>query len=681
MKKICMALACCFLFQATAFADENLKTQKPVATMDEIVVTATKTRELLKDVPNAVILIDDLDIKDSPAKSVGDLLGGESGIDWRTRGDYGGAAQEIHIRGMGADGTQVIVNGVTVNSPSLGTADVGKIPMNNIERIEIVKGSGSVLYGSGAMGGVVNIITKNPKHDQTDLKLSAGYGSEKTYQMSAEHGMFVLGDLGYYITANSSGTDGFRDNSDYKQKDASLKLLLDKGENLNISLYGDYIDRESGRPGVEPPAGTSLFTVGGIPVYNSEASSLLNELKEQDKHLVLKIESNPLDWLGLNFQTDYTDMKSDNYSRYYSAFSPGNLPGSSTEVANKILGAEGNVELHPFKGTRFLTGIQYKKYDWENTSITLDGFGNKSSQLEGKDNLHTIGIFGEAQYRPNKYIKGIIGIRHEDHSTFGTKNLPRYGLIINPVETTTLKFNTGRHFKAPTPNDLFWPKEDWGWGMGAEGNPNLKPETGWHSDASIEQTFADKKISVSLTYFEWDIQDKISWVPDANFFYRPDNLSKYESKGWEIGTKIGPFHNMTLALDYTYTDATEQKQGGVERKALYTADNFFKAGLTYWFDFGLDLTTTIRYTDERPGVYALDTDVVPQTTLADYWTLDLKANQPFGENWILSCQINNLLDKDYNTYSENFYDQFGTKSLSKYPGAGRSVFLSLNYQF
>ena len=675
-----MMLASFLLFQTMASADEEAKNQEAVATMDEVVVTATKTKELRKDVPNSIILIDDLDIKESPATSVGDLLGCESGLDWRSRGNYGGAAEGIHIRGMGSDGTQILVNGITVNSPSLGSADTGKIPTNNIERIEIVKGSGSVLYGSGAMGGIVNIITKSPKRDQTDLKLSAGYGSENTYQTSAEHGMFFLGDLGYYITASTSGTDGFRDNADHEQNDMSLKLELDKGEKLNISLYADYIDRQSGSPGPETPPGTTLFSVRGIPVYNSESASLLNEQNETDKHLVLKIKSKPLAWLGLNFQTDYTDMKSDFYLRYYDGWTPGNLPGSSSETINQIFGVEGNAEITPFKGATLLAGIQYKKYDWKNTSLTLDGFGNGTSQLKGEKDLYTTGIFGEAQYRPNKYIKGIIGLRHEDHSIFGSKVLPRYGLIINPVETTTLKINIGKHFKAPTPNDLFWPKEDWGWGWGAEGNANLKPETGMHSDISIEQTLLDKKIFLSLTYFKWDIEDKIEWALDGTI-YRPDNLSEYEADGWELGTKIGPFNNMTLALDYTYTDAKEEKAGGVQRKARYTSNNFFKAALTYWFDFGLDLTTIVRYTGERPAVYALATDKTPETVLSGYWMVDLKANQQIGENWTLSCQLNNLFNKGYDTYSENFRDQFGASTLSYYSGAGRSVFLSLDYQF
>ena len=144
-------------------------------TLDEVVITATKTKEKRKDVSSSVIIVDDLDIEESPAKTPGELLANEPGIDWRTRGDYGGARGEIRIRGMSGDAIQVRVNGITINSPSFGTADINKIPLNSIERIEVVKGSGSVLYSSGAMGGTVIIITKQPEREKTDLKVSAGW--------------------------------------------------------------------------------------------------------------------------------------------------------------------------------------------------------------------------------------------------------------------------------------------------------------------------------------------------------------------------------------------------------------------------------------------------------------------------------------------------------------------------
>ena len=159
--------------------DKNQDTSK-LKRMDEVVVTATKTEESVKDIPNAVIVKDSIDIEDSGAKSIGQLLANEQGIDLRTRGDYAGATEEIHIRGMGADGTQVLVNGVVVNSPSLGSANLNGLPMNNIERVEVVKGAGSLLYGTSAMGGIVNIITKRPEKDTVTLNAKAGYGTNST---------------------------------------------------------------------------------------------------------------------------------------------------------------------------------------------------------------------------------------------------------------------------------------------------------------------------------------------------------------------------------------------------------------------------------------------------------------------------------------------------------------------
>ena len=677
---VCMALFVPGLSQA-----EDFKTDKQsITTMEEVVVTATKTAEQRKDIPNSVIIMDAIDIQESSATSLGDLLANELGIDLRTYGGYGGAIEEIHIRGMSGDGTQVFVNGVNVNLPSLGTADASRIPLNNIERIEVVKGSGSLLYGTGAMAGTVHIITKRPERDKIQLKARAGYGSENTYELSAEQGMFALGDFGYYLTATRRETDGFRDNSDLTHNDVSLNLVFDKGDALDISLYGDYIDREYGRPGVEPPKGTSDFLVNGVKLYNGEAANLLNSGSDEDAHMVLKIKSKPLDWLSFSLKGDYANMKNYNNNRYYSTFPVTGLPGSKTWVTNKVLGAEGNVNIKLLKAGGLLLGYEYRDYDWKNENVNLDATGAEipSTRTTANADLHTKGAFAEAQYRPCKYFKMLTGIRSENHSTFGTKNIPRYGIIINPLENTALKLNHGKHFKAPTPNDLFWPYEDWGWGMGAEGNPNLKPEVGWHTDVTAEQTLINNKLFLSLSYFNWDIDDKIRWVPDASFFYRPKNLDSYSAEGWELGIKIGPLYNLSLTLNYTYTDAEEFKTGGVKRQALYTPKNYFKGDLKYWFDFGLTLTTTLRYMDERPGYYLNDTDTEPNYTLPSYWTADLKIEQRLFDHWILSLQSNNLFDKDYDTYVENFTDQStGVTTMEAYPGAGRSVFFSVAYEY
>ena len=406
----CIAVGCIYFFLHIPAGVSAVEYEKNI-TLEEVIVTATKTREIRRDVANTVITIDRMDIEESSATTVGELVANELGVDWRTYGNYGGAGQEIHIRGMGGDGTQVLVNGVNVNSPSLGVADVAKIPLNNIERIEIVKGSGSLLYGSGAMGGTGNIITKRPNRDTTDLKVSAGYGTEDTYELSAEHGMFLSEDFGYYLTAGRRETDGFRDNSDLTHNDVSLKVVYDRGDALDISFYGDYIDREYGRPGVQPPSGTGDYYFNGEKYYSSESASVLDRGGDEDGHIVLQIQSNPMKWLMFKLRGDYTYMENYNYGRYtYGA-------GQKTWTTNEVTGVEGTLEVKPLEGLSVLLGTDYKDYDWENEWITLDADGHDAagSQTTTEAGIHTKGAYAEAQYRPCRYIKALVGIRHEDH--------------------------------------------------------------------------------------------------------------------------------------------------------------------------------------------------------------------------------------------------------------------------
>lgn len=662
--------------------------EKDVATLEEVVVTATKTKEARKDVPNSIIIMDEIDIQESPAKSLGELLANELGIDLRAYGNYGGASQEIHIRGMGGDATQVFVNGVNVNSPSLGVADVAKIPLNSIERIEVVKGSGSLLYGSGAMGGTINIITKRPKKEEIDLKISAGYGSENTYQLSAEQGMFLYGDFGYYVTARRHETDGFRDNSDLTHNDTSLKLVLDKGDIFDISLYGDYTDREYGRPGVKTPAGTQDYFVGETKFYNSESASLLDRGGDKDGHAVLRVKSQPTEWLVLNFKQDYTDTENYNYRRDPAAWPP-KLAGEGvkTWVTNRVATSEGNVDIKPFDGVGLLLGGEYKGFDFERRNIDLDNTGEDKPGTESVANHHvfTKGAFIEAQYRPSRYFKALAGVRHEKHATFGHETLPRYGLIISPSEKTVLKLSHGKHFKAPTMNDLYWPDDGW-----ARGNPELKPERGWHTDATLDQSLYDDKLFFSLSYFRWDIEDRIAWAENPNYptifpgwnKWTPSNVDTFNGKGWEVGLKIGPLRNMILSLDYTYTEAKEQKKGGPKRQALYTPDGQFKGSFTYWAPFGLTVSAMVRYTSDRPANYVNDTDELPQNTIDSYWTADLKLEYSLQDNWILSLHASNIFDEKYDTYMENFKDQStGVITREGYPGAGRSVFFSVSYEY
>jgi iron complex outermembrane receptor protein len=671
--------------------------------MKQVIVSATKTKEQRKDIANSVIYKNEGDVQESPYRTVGEFLANERGIDLRTYGNYGGAPEEIHIRGMSGTGTQIFVNGQRVGSPALGSADVGKIPLNAIERIEVVKGSGSVLYGSGAMGGTVHIYTKRPQRDKISLTAGAGYGSDDTYQISAEHGMFVWGGLGYYLTANYRSTDGFRHNSDLDHRDVSLKLVYEKDDILDVSLYGDYIDRQYGVPGVEPPK--------HVQFIGRRDANRLSHGTDRDAHLVLNIEVNPLNWLGVHLKGDLLRMENFYHGRWYQYPSlgvPEGLPGTDSWVTNWARGVEGNVHLKPLEGATLLLGGEYRDYDWKNESINLDLKGKPIARTRTRTHagVHTSGAYAEAQYRPCPYFKGVAGIRYEAHSQFGDEVLPRYGIIINPFEGTAIKASHGRHFRAPTPNDLYWPFDGF-----TEGNPHLRPEIGWHTDVTVEQSLFNDKVFLTASYFHWDLDNRILWLPDSQGIWTPINLRQYEADGVEVGARIGPFYNFTLSLNYTYLHAKEQAKDysvqdygfapwfppnfqyeWVKRRASYTPKSLFKGSLTYWTDFGLTATAVVRYVGNRVWYRTQTNGAYPFTktvryTLPSYWTVDAKVEQRLFDHWILSLQANNLLNEEYDTYYGTFTDPsshpayfFGRTTVEGFPGAGRSVFFMVTYE-
>lgn len=676
-----------FTLTSVSYAEEARAGHSTSVTMEEVVVTATKTKEKRRDIPNSVVILNEMDIQESSAESLGELLANELGIDWRTYGNYGGAPQTIRIRGMGNEATQIFINGVSINSPSLGEADVSRIPLNNVERIEVVKGSGSLLYGSGAMGGTINIITKSPSKDRIDFKVSAGYGNNNTYHIAAEQGMFLSNEFGYYLTANRKETDGFRDNGDLTHQDVSLKMLLDKAENLDIRLYGDYINRRYGVPGVKPPEGTQDFSIGGTGFYNSESASLVDRGADKDGRLIFKIDGKLTKWLEYNFSQDYAKMEN-----YFSnrnsipVFPKAAGEGENTWVVNKVATTEGNLNLRPFEAVSLLVGAEYKGYDYERESMDLDGSGLEIQGTRLTENHHIFskGVYGESQYRPSRFLKLMAGFRYEKHSTFGNETLPRYGLVINLLENTTLKFNRGKHFRAPTMNDLFWPDDGF-----TRGNPDLKAETGWHSDVTLEKDLSNHGLFMTLSYFDWNLKDKIEWAENPNFptvfpgfnKWTPSNVDQSEGSGWEIGTAIGPFNDFKFSFDYTIQDIVEGKTGGARRQALHTPKHQFKGHISYWTDFELTITATGRYTGKRPANYLTDNDVTAQNTLDSYWTADIKLEQLYRENWSILLEVKNLLNKEYTTYT-GFFEDTITNSLIRrgYPGAGRSLFLSVVYE-
>ena len=319
--------------------------------------------------------------------------------------------------------------------------------------------------------------------------------------------------------------------------------------------------------------------------------------------------------------------------------------------------------------------------------MTFDAFGlvDPNSRSVVESSVYSHGVYAELQFRPMSYFKVQTGVRYEEHSTAGSEAIPRLGIIVNPYDELAIKMSTGKHFRAPTINDLFWP--DTGY---VKGNPNLVAETGWHSDVTVEQLFWQKKAMASISYFKTDIDDKIDWAEDPNDpniinwggYWKPTNVNKFESHGVEVAIQASPLEALEVNLSYTWLDAEEEQSPGAWRQATNTAENTFKTEASYFFAFGLTAALTVRYVDERPSAYASDSAVEPEHSLDSYWTTDLKLSQVLGDHWLLAVTATNLFDKGYATNSADFYDDaYPAVPNCEYPGAEQSFFGTVTYEF
>ena len=462
----------------------------------------------------------------------------------------------------------------------------------------------------------------------------------------------------------------------------SLNLVYDRGDRFDVSLYSDYINRDYGLPGPKPPEGTADYFIGTTKIYNSDASSLVDNGADENYHSVLEMKGDATDWLNLRLKADYSVQESYNYTRYAWSGS-----GAATTVTNTIKGVEADATITPAEWLKGIIGTEYLDFNYENEQLALDTGGSPIAgfAINDEQDVYTQGTFAEIQVVPVQRVRVIAGLRYEDHSRFGSEVVPRFGLVVNPWEDTTLKVNCGKHFKAPTMNDMFWPDDGF-----AKGNPDLDPETGWHTDATVEQSLLNNLAFISLSYFNWDLTDKIDWaenpdeptgIPGWNY-WTPSNISSYMAKGIEVGAGIGPFKGIRADLSFTYQDVKEELSPGVERQARYKPETLFKCSLTHNTDLGLTSNLTARYVGERPGYYQLKTDNDPQEVLDSYWTVDVQLQQEIFEKWRFSIIFSNLLDADYDTYLASFTDQntFVT-TQQPYPGSGRAVFATVNYEF
>ena len=506
-------------------------------TLEEVVVTATRDIQEIRKVPANVTVITREEIERSYAQTTTDLLRNQVGVVVR---DFigNGKAVSVDIRGFGETGplnTLVLVDGRRVNEIDLSGVDWTQIPLDQIERIEIVRGSGSVLYGDNAVGGVINIITKKPeKPFSADGNIQVG-----SYQYHKESSSVSgkWGPLSAILNAGYTGTEGYRNNGFLRARDIGGKIIYDLSDHLSLRLSGSFHSDDSGLPGGLPE-----------PVFELNRRATLSpsdKAETDDGYANFGVKAKLGDFGRVEGDLSYRHREVADFFRSFSFEDKRNL--DTWGFTPKYI-LEKPLWIFPNK---LISGFDF--YDSDSDVFSESTFFGPN-RLEVKKRSTGLYLLDELSLLEELILS--LGYRHEwvKYDLFQEVPMAKDRLRDSePAWNAGLDFLFGkrssaflsvkRSFRYPVSDELiqFFPV--------FQVNPNIKAQTGYHYEGGIRYSLTDQ-IEGNLTLFWIDTRDEIFFNP---LTFSNENLSKTRRQGIEVGKTFRPFPWLLVWGNYGYT--------------------------------------------------------------------------------------------------------------------------------
>jgi outer membrane cobalamin receptor len=582
---------------------------------EEVVVTALRVPQLASKLPWTTSVISSKELESFIR--VGDALRIVPGIDTISNG-YLGALTSVRLRGANASQVLILVDGHRINSPTLGMFDMGDLLVDNIEKIEVVRAPLSAIYGSEAVSGVINIITRSPQKLERSLSLSGGSFGTQQYK-------FSIGNERYCLIGDYLKSDGFRTNSGYLAKNIYGKMNLPLGWNQFGFDYA-YYDAVKGVPGV--PTSDADPTSATEPNDRQYDKNAFASASFSGKDFKLKLYHNSL------------DQKVD----------PAIWGTTSTKTWQTGVEWQQNFNLGLGK---FLYGLEARSDAGKATWGTLTTIDNT---------IQNYAVFVQDMIEEDDRYALTAGIRADQHSVAGTSVNPRLGLVFEPIKDLMVKASVGTAFRAPTLNDLYYND-----GM-MFGDPQIKPEKSFSYELGLERQIAEKT-TAWLNYFSSDITDLIlwNWEPSTGIT-RVKNVGEVQSEGVEfeltrlIGSEGKGFVN------FTYQKATDKKDvtpALVDKAIPYIPQLKYNAGLML-----VESSLIIKHVGER---YA---DAYNNVKLPAYTVVDLKLGKRLSAV-LVEFTVENLFDEKYSETVGSL--PYAPYSTVKYPMPGRRYRLGLKW--
>jgi len=555
--------------------------------LDEIIVTGSRLNQTAAEIGTSVSIITSDDIKELGFDFAVDAVASAPGVTVNANGAFGGQAS-VRIRGAASEQTLVIIDGVPVNDPtSLGGGfNFAHVDTENLDRIEILKGPQSTLWGTDAIGGVVSITTKRPDEGFGGTAFLE-YGSFDTLRGGASvENANEIGDFRLAIaTTNSDGISKADENNGNTEDDAYDAITISAKGGVN---FGDDAHLSANILWADAETEFDSFSFSGA--VDGDALSETEELSA-NVSLTGSLFDGRLDNLLL---IGYSDISRENSGADAFPFA-----------------ADGDREIFRYQGTLNI-----------NNQNTL-AFGAESEETRSGDDKTSIdGLFALYEFKPFEELTLTGGLRYDDHNQFGDTTTGRIAIAYNPIDQLTLRGSWGEGFKAPTIG------QQTGGGF-VPANPDLQPETSHAFDVGMDWRSLDGRIEAGVSVFDQDIEDQIVFTSTGYM-----NVSEVETSGIEIYGSYEANDWLKLSMNYAYIDAQDGSGNPLRR----VPENSGDVTLSLDPEGPLSGAILLRYNgEEQDGANIVE----------DWTRIDVTGQYDITDNIELFGRIENLADKEY----------------------------------
>lgn len=599
MKKSILALSIAsVLTPALSYADavsNNVYDNKDAT--ETIIVTANRLSQNKADVLSSVKVITRADIELSSADSVADLLNEVNGIQISHSGGAG-QATSLYSRGTNSGHTLVVIDGQRISSATLGSVAFEDLSVAQIERIEVIKGPRAALWGSDAIGGVIQIFTH--QLDAGEVAVDLGLGNDKQQQLSVS-GAIGHGDGSTTITASTKSSDGYdvldtaeNDDDGYSRENISIVGKQNISKAWQLHWLAKYDQGDTDYDNAYGGANESSFK-------NQQWQLSASQVEDQwSQTLLIGQQKNKTRSFGNGIAENDGDFF--NTTRLQASWLGGY---QLTDTLNSNFGVD-------LIDEEVQTKTRYNKTQRDIKSVfTRLAYDNKSIIIDG-------------------------ALRYDDIENVDSEITYNISAGLRFAQDSIVILNVGSGFKAPSFNDLYYPTSAYSYG-----NSDLQAETSDSIELLIKTSIAS--VETELSIYKTKIDNLIEWLPDANFAYHPVNVSKANINGVELTLSrelLGLNHQVQLNyLDATNDDTDERLIRRAKQSGSYQVSQTWER---------LSLLASINYQGEREDSEWPGTITLPSNTL-----VNVSASYQVASDWRLALKVNNLFDRDY--VSNNHY--------------------------